>query len=105
MVAELTTVGRPAILVPYPFAIDDHQTANAHAIDEAGAGWLMPQPAFTPEALAERLESLFAQPTILEKAAACAHAAGRPDAATRLADLVSALVASNGDHGSGRAAA
>lgn len=104
-VAELTAVGRPAILVPYPFAIDDHQTANAHAIDEAGAGWLMPQPAFTPEALAARLESLFAVPVILEKAAACARAAGRPDAARRLADMVSALVSSNGDHQAGRAAA
>jgi UDP-N-acetylglucosamine--N-acetylmuramyl-(pentapeptide) pyrophosphoryl-undecaprenol N-acetylglucosamine transferase len=104
-VAELTAVGRPAILVPYPFAIDDHQTANAHAIDEAGAGWLMPQPAFTPEALAARLESLLAVPAILEKAAACARAAGRPDAAQRLADMVSALVSSNGDHQAGKVAA
>lgn len=104
-VAELTAVGRPAILVPYPFAIDDHQTANAHAIDEAGAGWLMPQPAFTAEALAARLESLFAVPAILEKAASCARVAGRPDAAQRLADMVSALVSSNGDRHTGRAAA
>jgi UDP-N-acetylglucosamine--N-acetylmuramyl-(pentapeptide) pyrophosphoryl-undecaprenol N-acetylglucosamine transferase len=104
-VAELAAVGRPAILVPFPFAIDDHQTANARAIDEAGAGWLLPQPAFTPAALAERLEALFTQPTILEKAAACAHAVGRPDAATRLADLVLSLAASNGDSRSGRAAA
>ncbi|MBF0333432.1 MAG: undecaprenyldiphospho-muramoylpentapeptide beta-N-acetylglucosaminyltransferase [Alphaproteobacteria bacterium] len=87
-VAELTALGRPAILVPYPHAIDDHQTANAHALDECGGGWLMPQPAFTPEALAARLRSLFEQPDTLVKAAACARAAGRPDAALRLADSV-----------------
>lgn len=90
-VAELTALGRPAILVPYPHAIDDHQTANARAVDEAGGAWLMPQPAFTPDALAGRLESLFTQPGTLARAAGCARAAGRPDAAALLADLVSAL--------------
>ena len=91
-IAEITAVGRPAILVPYPHAIDDHQTANAHAIDEAGAGWLIPEEAFTPAALAARLEELFALPLTLEKAAAGARAAGRPDAAARLADVVCALL-------------
>ena len=90
-VAELTALGRPAILVPYPHAIDDHQTANARAVDEAGGAWLMPQPAFTSEALAGRLESLFTQPGTLARAAGCARAAGRPDAAALLADLVAAL--------------
>jgi UDP-N-acetylglucosamine--N-acetylmuramyl-(pentapeptide) pyrophosphoryl-undecaprenol N-acetylglucosamine transferase len=92
-VAELTAVGRPSILVPYPHAVDDHQTANAHAIDEAGAGWLMPQSAFTPEALAMRIESLLRLPESLAKAAAGARAAGAPDAAKRLADMVGDLVA------------
>lgn len=90
-VAELTTLGRPAILVPYPHAIDDHQTANAHAIEEAGGAWLMPQDVFTPEGLAARLESLFTQPGTLARAAGCARSAGRPDAAQRLADLVADL--------------
>ncbi|HLO74969.1 MAG TPA: undecaprenyldiphospho-muramoylpentapeptide beta-N-acetylglucosaminyltransferase [Magnetospirillum sp.] len=90
-VAELTALGRPAILVPYPHAIDDHQTANARAVDEAGGAWLMPQPAFTSDALASRLESLFTQPGTLARAAGCARAAGRPDAAALLADLVAAL--------------
>jgi UDP-N-acetylglucosamine--N-acetylmuramyl-(pentapeptide) pyrophosphoryl-undecaprenol N-acetylglucosamine transferase len=72
-VAELTALGRPAILVPYPHAIDDHQTANAHAIEDAGGAWLMPQGAFTPEALAARLESLFTQPGTLARAAGCAR--------------------------------
>ncbi len=94
-VAELTAIGRPSILVPYPFAIDDHQTANAHAIAEAGAGWLMPQTAFTPEALASRIELLLALPESLDKAAAGARAAGIPDAAKRLADMVGDLVGQN----------
>lgn len=91
-VAEVLAVGRPSILVPYPHAIDDHQAANGHALDEVGAGWLMMQDSFTPEALAARLESLLAHPDTLGKAAACARAAGRPDAADRLADMVLGLL-------------
>jgi UDP-N-acetylglucosamine--N-acetylmuramyl-(pentapeptide) pyrophosphoryl-undecaprenol N-acetylglucosamine transferase len=98
-VAEILVVGRPAILVPYPHAIDDHQTRNAHAVDEAGAGWLMPEPTFTPANLAARLDSLLSLPAILEKAAAGAKAAGNPDAAVRLADLVMGLLKSNGADG------
>ena len=86
--AELTCLGRPAILVPYPHATDDHQTANARAVDEAGGGWLMPQGAFGAETLAARLTPRRAQPCTLARAAACAQAVGRPDAAARLADLV-----------------
>ncbi|CAA7622552.1 UDP-N-acetylglucosamine--N-acetylmuramyl-(pentapeptide) pyrophosphoryl-undecaprenol N-acetylglucosamine transferase [Candidatus Terasakiella magnetica] len=91
-VAELTALGRPAILVPYPFAIDDHQTANAHAIEDNGGAWLMQQDAFSAEALAARLESLFSQPATLARTAECARAAGRPDAAGRLADMVAGLI-------------
>ncbi len=90
-VAELTALGRPSILVPYPHAIDDHQTANAHALDDVGGGWLIPQTAFDAASLKARLLSLFTLPGSLTKAAACARAAGIPDAATRLADLVDRL--------------
>ena len=99
--AELCAVGRPAILVPFPHAIDDHQTANAQALDEAGAGWMMPEPALTPEVLAGRLESLFILPTMLAKSADCAAAAGIPDAVTGLADRVLCLLP-NGAHDGGR---
>lgn len=95
-VAEIATVGRPVILVPYPHAIDDHQSINAHAIDEAGAGWLMPEEALTPESLAARLGSLLALPKMLEQSAAAARAVGRPDAAERLADLVAGLIDRHG---------
>lgn len=93
-VAELTCVGRPAILVPYPHAVDDHQTANAQSLDNVGGGWLMPESAFTADSLAQRLKDLFTLPAALEKAAVCAKTAGRPDAAERLADLVDQLTAS-----------
>ena len=96
-VAEITAVGRPAILVPYPFATDDHQSYNAHAVAEAGGGWLMPQESFTARALAARLDSLFGLPATLEKAAAGARAVGRADAALRLADMVFDLLRSNGE--------
>ncbi|HZB93208.1 MAG TPA: undecaprenyldiphospho-muramoylpentapeptide beta-N-acetylglucosaminyltransferase, partial [Stellaceae bacterium] len=51
--AELAMVGRPAILVPYPHAADDHQTANARALEKAGGAWVVPQAEFTAAALAE----------------------------------------------------
>jgi UDP-N-acetylglucosamine--N-acetylmuramyl-(pentapeptide) pyrophosphoryl-undecaprenol N-acetylglucosamine transferase len=87
-VAELCVIGRPAILVPYRHAADDHQTANAEALAEAGAAWMMSEQDFTPSALAQRLAALFAQPSTLAAAAAAAQRRGRPDAARRLADLV-----------------
>lgn len=90
-VAELTCIGRPAILVPYPHAMDDHQTANARAVEQAGAAWLVPQPALTADSLADRLTDLLAHPDNLASAAAAAHAWGMDDAATRLADAVYAL--------------
>ncbi len=96
-VAEVLTVGRPSILVPYPYAADDHQAFNAHAVADAGAGWLMPQSAFAPPALAARLESLFSLPATLEKAAAAARAVGRADAVVGLADMVSNLLPSSGE--------
>jgi len=95
-IAELTTIGRPAILVPYRHAVDDHQSRNAHAVDEVGGGWLIPEKAFTGVVLAERLAALFAIPRILENAATAAKSAGVPDAAARLADMVVGLM-SNGN--------
>ncbi|MBI3447186.1 MAG: undecaprenyldiphospho-muramoylpentapeptide beta-N-acetylglucosaminyltransferase [Magnetospirillum sp.] len=92
-VAELTALGRPAILVPYPYAIDDHQTANAHAVEDFGGAWLMQQEAFTAESLSARLDCLFTQPETLARTAACARNAGRADAANRLADLAVGLIA------------
>ena len=96
-VAELASARRPAILVPFPHATDDHQTANARALADAGAGWLMAQPELRPEALAGRLESLLATPARLETAAARAGDMAPGDAAGRLADLVCGPANDNGD--------
>ncbi|MFO1081185.1 MAG: undecaprenyldiphospho-muramoylpentapeptide beta-N-acetylglucosaminyltransferase [Reyranellaceae bacterium] len=90
-VAELAAVGRPSILVPYPHATDDHQTANARAFEAAGACLVLPHADFTAEALASRLAELLAAPRRLADLAAAASAAGRPDAAARLADVVGEL--------------
>ena len=83
-------IGRPALLVPLPGAIDDDQTANARALTDADAGWMMPQSTFTQAALAERLEQLFANPDLLANAAARAASIGNAGAAATLADLVEA---------------
>ncbi len=111
-VAELSAAGRPAILVPYPFAMDDHQSANAGALAVAGGAWLLPQSALTAAGLAGRLETLLADPAGLARAAAAARGFGRINAAARLADAVLALVPESNHHdngsdapGRGRAAA
>jgi UDP-N-acetylglucosamine--N-acetylmuramyl-(pentapeptide) pyrophosphoryl-undecaprenol N-acetylglucosamine transferase len=95
-VAELAAAGRPAILIPYPHATDDHQTANAIGFCGAGAGWLMPEATVTPETIAERLRSLLAFPAGLRTRGGAAREAGSRDAALRLADLVGELAPANG---------
>jgi UDP-N-acetylglucosamine--N-acetylmuramyl-(pentapeptide) pyrophosphoryl-undecaprenol N-acetylglucosamine transferase len=92
-VAELATIGRPSILIPYPYAADDHQTANARAFEAAGACIVIPHADFTVAALGGHLKALFEAPQRLAGMAAAAHAAGRPDAAARLADMVAELIA------------
>lgn len=87
-IAELAAIGRPAILVPYPFAMDDHQAANARALAKVGGAWVVPQSALSPPMLAHRLSELLANPAGLRHAAAQARAFGRDDAADRLAALV-----------------
>jgi UDP-N-acetylglucosamine--N-acetylmuramyl-(pentapeptide) pyrophosphoryl-undecaprenol N-acetylglucosamine transferase len=87
-VAELAVAGRPAILVPLPGAIDDHQSANARALAAAGGAWVVPQIQFTSETLADRLTNLLDSPAALAEAAVRARGQARADAASRLADLV-----------------
>ena len=91
-VAELTVMGRPAILVPLPHALDNDQLQNALRLSDAGAAWCLEQKNYTPEFLAGALADLLTSPDRLEQAAAAARAQGRPDAVTRLADLVEELV-------------
>ncbi len=87
-IAELTAAGRPAILIPYPAATDDHQTANAREMTAAGGARTIQQTNFTPDVLARQIEAMAADPVALNNAAARAMAVGRPHAARDLADLV-----------------
>lgn len=87
-VAELTAAGRPAILVPLPQATDNHQYYNAQAIEDVGGGWVIAQDAFTPQALASKLETLLLAPQRLSECAVAMHGIGRPDASSALADCV-----------------
>jgi UDP-N-acetylglucosamine--N-acetylmuramyl-(pentapeptide) pyrophosphoryl-undecaprenol N-acetylglucosamine transferase len=87
-IAELTVLGRPAILVPLPGALDADQKNNAMLIDAAKAGWIMEQATISPPSLATRLASLFGDPATLQTAAAAAKSLGQPFAVERLADLV-----------------
>jgi UDP-N-acetylglucosamine--N-acetylmuramyl-(pentapeptide) pyrophosphoryl-undecaprenol N-acetylglucosamine transferase len=87
-IAELTAAGRPAILIPYPAATDDHQTANAREMTAAGGARTIQQASFTPEVLARQIEAMAADPVALNNAAERALSVGRPHAARDLADLV-----------------
>jgi UDP-N-acetylglucosamine--N-acetylmuramyl-(pentapeptide) pyrophosphoryl-undecaprenol N-acetylglucosamine transferase len=85
--SELAAVGLPAILVPFPYAIDDHQTHNARYLSEAGAALLMSQTELTPERLAEAIEALCRQPGRLTAMSEAALALAKPDAARTVADI------------------
>jgi UDP-N-acetylglucosamine--N-acetylmuramyl-(pentapeptide) pyrophosphoryl-undecaprenol N-acetylglucosamine transferase len=80
-VAELAMAGLPAVFVPYPYAADDHQAANARALAAAGAARVLDAQALTPEALADALSELFAEPGILQAMSEAAAKLARPDAA------------------------
>jgi UDP-N-acetylglucosamine--N-acetylmuramyl-(pentapeptide) pyrophosphoryl-undecaprenol N-acetylglucosamine transferase len=87
-IAELSAAGRPAILVPFAAATDDHQTANAREMVKAGGARAIKQENFTPAVLARQIEALAMDPVALNNAAARALSVGRPHAARDLADLV-----------------
>ena len=86
-IAELGVIGRPAIMVPLPHAIDNDQLRNAESFAAAGAGWVQPQGSLEPTAFAAFLTKLRSQEAQLTNAAAAALGHGKPDAAQRLADL------------------
>jgi UDP-N-acetylglucosamine--N-acetylmuramyl-(pentapeptide) pyrophosphoryl-undecaprenol N-acetylglucosamine transferase len=95
-IAELAAAGRPALLVPYPHATDDHQTANARALEAAGGVWVMPEREMTPDSLAASLAEKLSNPVLLGTAAMALRAGARTSAARALADEVARLM--DGDH-------
>lgn len=91
-VAEVATAGRPAIFVPYPHHADQQQKMNALTIAEKGGAWIMEEGKdFTAETLAQRLEIMMKTPQTLFEAAEKARGCGRPDAARKLGNLVTAV--------------
>jgi UDP-N-acetylglucosamine--N-acetylmuramyl-(pentapeptide) pyrophosphoryl-undecaprenol N-acetylglucosamine transferase len=93
---EVTAAGRPAILVPYPHATADHQTANAAWMTGAGAAEAIADEALSPALLAGRVGELFADAEALAAMAKASVALARPDAARRIADEVLAAATPSG---------
>ena len=90
-VSEIAVIGRPALLVPYPHALDHDQSANAAALAAAGGAELHPQSTLSAERIAELVGRLMQDPGRLIAMAAAARSAGKPDAARLLADLTEAI--------------
>jgi UDP-N-acetylglucosamine--N-acetylmuramyl-(pentapeptide) pyrophosphoryl-undecaprenol N-acetylglucosamine transferase len=93
-VAEIEASGRPALMIPLPNAIDDHQRANARALGDHGAGWVLDENDCSPQSLAERLTAILTDREGLRRAAENARGLARTDAAERLADVVAGLAQS-----------
>ena len=81
-IAELTSLGKPAILIPYPYAVDDHQRANAEILLQAGAAHMVLDAELTPERMCEEIRTLITNPAQLEAMGRAATTVGRPDATT-----------------------
>lgn len=90
-VSEISAIGRPAILVPYPHALDHDQAANAAALKAKGGAEVIAQADLGPARLSELLARAMTDPQRLARTAANAKAAGKPDAAGLLASLVEAI--------------
>ena len=90
-VSELSVIGRPSVLVPYPHALDHDQAANAAALSAAGGASVIKQSELTPQKLSSLLLEAMNEPDRLAQTAAAAKATGKPNAAGALADLVEAI--------------
>jgi UDP-N-acetylglucosamine--N-acetylmuramyl-(pentapeptide) pyrophosphoryl-undecaprenol N-acetylglucosamine transferase len=91
-VSELAIMGRPSILVPLPYAIDDHQSANARTLSDSGGAMLLRQADMNAEALVASLLGYMSHPKLLARMAAQAAAAATPDAAARVSDCCEELI-------------
>ena len=90
-VADISVVGRPAILIPFAAATGDHQTANARGLVSAGAAVMLPESALDVATLSRDIAAILTDPARAEGMARAALAQGRPDATDRLASLVETL--------------
>lgn len=91
-IADITVIGRPAILIPFAAATGDHQTANAQALAEAGAAHIHPESVLDAEGLTRDIRAILTDPAQARAMASAALNLGRPDAARRLYELVTEIV-------------
>lgn len=91
-VAELAMAGLPALLIPYPFAADDHQAANAEALSEAGAALRIESRPLDPQRLMQEVRTLQANPEQLITMSQAATTRARPDAAQQIVEETAAAV-------------
>jgi UDP-N-acetylglucosamine--N-acetylmuramyl-(pentapeptide) pyrophosphoryl-undecaprenol N-acetylglucosamine transferase len=87
-VSELAAAGKPSILVPFPFAADDHQTHNAEALERGGAARLVRDSEFTGERLFETVKEIYCPSGKLDEMGAAARKFAHPGAARRAADIL-----------------
>ncbi len=92
-IAEMTVCGVPMLLIPYPFATENHQEANARELERAGAARVLLDGDLTPDVLAARILQFVDDPVATERMRAASAAWGKPDADERLAALVTGAVA------------
>ena len=90
-VADISVIGRPAILVPFPSATGDHQTANARGLVEAGGAVLIPESQLSAETMAEQIKTVLDNPDGATKMARAALGVGKPDATQALVSIVETL--------------
>ncbi len=88
-ISELAAAGVASVMVPYPHAVDDHQTSNAKFLSESGAGWLLPQSDLDPQRLAQQLGQMTREQCM--QAAVCARALAKPQATQEVANICEAL--------------
>lgn len=91
-IADITVIGRPAILIPYAAATGDHQTANARALAQSGAALVRPESGLDADSLTRDILAILTDPARASGMAAAALELGRPDAARRLYDLITEIV-------------
>ncbi|WP_289041511.1 UDP-N-acetylglucosamine--N-acetylmuramyl-(pentapeptide) pyrophosphoryl-undecaprenol N-acetylglucosamine transferase [uncultured Aliiroseovarius sp.] len=90
-VADISVIGRPSILVPYPHATDDHQTANARGLLDAGAAILIPESRLDVDTLSEQIRTVLDNPEGAMRMSRAAQGQARPDATDALVELVDQL--------------
>jgi UDP-N-acetylglucosamine--N-acetylmuramyl-(pentapeptide) pyrophosphoryl-undecaprenol N-acetylglucosamine transferase len=90
-VSEIAVIGRPALFVPYPYALDHDQAANAAALAASGGAQVHSQETLSPERVAELIGGLMDDPAGMEEMASAAKSAGKPDATRLLANLVESI--------------